>query len=241
VLNRVFFYFSLRCLVERYNFLYHYVQLSLYFSVNFSFFLFLIDRAFQMQCPMISYLFRQSSLIDSWSQVWRCIFILPFTLSWSSKLSNFQPFLFCYQVVVKLFAVWILRFWFSRDRSRREDREFQGWKKACRFRLFWGSRPYLKLAGRKKTSNADFSLLSVDCGSPSKYLFSFSSLVWIIIFEVYTSADGRIQQKLEFWTCVDSSINLKWYFTNTILLIQMNFLGFDTKMRIIYAFIVNIC
>jgi hypothetical protein len=24
-------------------------------------------------------------------------------------------------------------------------------------------------------------------------------------------------------------------------LIQMNFLGFDTKMRIIYAFIVNIC
>ena len=37
--------------------------------------------------------------------------------------------------------------------------------------------PSLKLAGKRRTSNADFSLRLADCGSPWKYLFSFSSLV----------------------------------------------------------------
>ena len=37
--------------------------------------------------------------------------------------------------------------------------------------------PSLKLAGRRRTSDADSSSRLAGCGFPLKYLFSFSSLV----------------------------------------------------------------
>lgn len=127
-------------------------------------------------------------------------------------------------------------FLFFQGRSRREGRVFLVWRTVGRFLPFEVSKPFLKLAGRRRTSSADFSLLWVAYGFPSKYLFSFSSLVWIIIFEVYRpkkidKTSSIITPKSQCWAlCWALATLFRWYFqTNEYTIDSDDFSGSEYK------------